>query len=340
MEEMLKNQASPASRPPIRAAAFAPASVSNVACGFDVLGHAVTGLGDLVVAEARAQPGVTIIDMTGDDGRLPWQTTANTAGVAVRTLMATAGLDETNSPGVALRVHKQMPLSSGLGSSAASAVAGAMAAAVVLGLQVDRRTLLACALEGERVACGSAHPDNATPSVYGSLVLIRDTDPLDVIELPVPEGLTCALVRPHVEVETRAAREALGDSLPLAHAVRQWANLGALVSGLHSGDFDLIGRSLVDWVAEPKRAHLVPGFKEIQRAAFDAGALGCSLSGSGPSIFAWSRTPEDAETVADAMAAAAITPADRLVSPVGAEGVRLVDPSHLDRHQLGLPPAE
>ena len=319
-----------------RAAAFAPASVSNVACGFDVMGHAVTGPGDLVIAEVSDRPGVEIIDLTGDDGRLPRDATSNTAGVAVSALMSAAGIDAHGAPGVALRVHKQMPLASGLGSSAASAVAGAKAAAAVLGLDVDQHILLACALEGERVACGSAHPDNATPSVYGSLVLIRDTDPLDVVELPVPEGLTCALVRPHVEVETRAARQALGEHLPLSHAVRQWANLGALVSGLHSGDFELIGRSLVDWVAEPKRAHLVPGFREIQRAAMAAGALGCSLSGSGPSIFAWCCTPQDAESVADAMVAAAVTPADRLVSPVGAEGVRLVDPASLEPHQLGL----
>lgn len=305
--------------------AFAPATVSNIACGFDVLGFAVEGPGDEVVAETRDVPGIEIVELTGDGGKLPWETERNTAGVAVKALLE--HFDAAHR-GVSLRVHKHMPLSSGLGSSAASGVAAAKAVDALFGLGADRLTLLRCALEGERMACGSAHPDNATPCVYGGFVLIRSNDPLDVIELPVPGGLHCALVRPHVEVRTRDAREALGDTVRLADAVRQWGNLGALVAGLFRGDPELISRSLEDRIAEPVRASLVPGFREVQSAAIEAGALGCSLSGSGPSIFALCDGRERAETVADAMLAA-LGPlgleGDRLVSAVGTKGVHLLD---------------
>ncbi|MEM6794384.1 MAG: homoserine kinase [Acidobacteriota bacterium] len=307
--------------------AFAPASVSNVACGFDCLGFAVDGLGDEVVAEIREEPGVAIVEMTGDGGRLPRDAARNTAGVAVRSLLAAAGF-ETARVGIALRVHKRMPLASGLGSSAASGVAAARAAAEGLGIEPERELLLRCALEGERVACGSAHPDNVTPSLYGGLVLIRSAEPLDVVELPVPEGLFCALIRPHVEVETRAAREALGSEVELAAAARQWANLGALISALYTENWRLLSRSLVDAVAEPKRRHLVPGFGTVQEAAREAGALGCSFSGSGPTVFALCRGHAAAEVAAEAMAEAARRSGglecDAATSRVGAEGVRLL----------------
>ncbi|MCG8460566.1 MAG: homoserine kinase [Holophagales bacterium] len=306
------------------ARAFAPASVSNLACGFDVLGFAVDGPGDEVVAELRDRPGLRIAELTGDGGRLPLDPAKNTAGVAVRHLLEQAGATEQ---GVTLRVHKRMPLASGLGSSAASAVAAVRAVDALLDLDLPREALLRAALEGERAACGSAHPDNATPSLYGGLVLIRSNDPLDVVELPVPEDLSCALVRPHVEVETRAARQALGEMVALGSAVRQWGNLGALVAALYRGDLDLLSRSLVDHIAEPVRAPLVPGFREIQSAAREAGALGCSLSGSGPSIFALCATPESASTVASTMVAAAESlglDCDQLVSPVGTQGAHIL----------------
>lgn len=305
--------------------AFAPATVSNIACGFDVLGFAIEGPGDEVVAELRDEPGVEIGELTGDGGRLPRDAERNTAGVAVRALLERFDATER---GVRLRVHKRMPLASGLGSSAASAVAAVVAADRLLGLEAGRDELLRCALEGERVACGSAHPDNATPSLYGGFVLIRSSNPLDVIELPVPAGLSCALVRPRVAVETRKARAALGTRVELAAAVRQWGNLGALVAGLFRGDLELISRSLEDHVAEPVRAGLVPGFREVQEAARGAGALGCSLSGSGPSIFALSADAEQAERVAEAMSGALEAlgiEGDRLVSPVGSPGARRVD---------------
>ncbi len=303
--------------------AFAPATVSNVACGFDVLGFAIEQPGDEVVAQRRGEPGVEIVEITGDGGRLPREVERNTAGVAAAELLARLG-DER---GVALRLHKGMPLSSGLGSSAASAVAAVCAVDRLLGLEAPRELLLRCALEGERAATGSIHADNAAPCLYGGFVLIRGVDPPDVVPLPVPEGLACAVVRPHAEVETRGARALLGNTVALKDAVTQWGNLGALVAALFRGDHELLSRSLRDVVAEPMRAGLVPGFSVAQRAAAVAGALGCSLSGSGPSIFALCASHAQAEHVATAMVRtledAGLT-ADRLVSPVGAAGARVV----------------
>ncbi len=303
--------------------AFAPATVSNVACGFDVLGFAIDGPGDELVASEKPEPGVELIEVTGDGGRLPRDAERNTAGVAVRALLDATGCDR----GVALSLHKGMPLSSGLGSSAASGVAAAFATSRLLGLDASHELLLRCAMAGEQMAVGSAHPDNAAPAVYGGFVLIRAADPPDVVPLPVPEGLTCAVVRPHIEVETRAARGLLGDTIPLRAAVTQWGNLGALVAGLFRGDLELIARSLEDVVAEPRRAAQVPGFRMAKAAALDAGALGASLSGSGPSTFALCASLTLAEQVATAMATAFEgegLASDRYVSPVGAEGVRVV----------------
>lgn len=310
--------------------AFAPATVSNVACGFDVLGFAVDGLGDRVTAEPSETAGVELAEVTGDGGRLPKDAPRNTAGVAALALLDRM---KAHDRGVVLRLEKGMPLGSGLGSSAASAVAAAVAVDAALELGADRGALLACALEGERVACGAAHADNAAPSLYGGFVLVRSNLPPDVVELPVPEGLACCVIRPHVEVQTRGAREALPAQVPLGDAVRQSANLGALVAALHAnppkGDLDLLARTLEDRIAEPRRAHLVPGFHAMQRAALDAGALGASLSGSGPSTFALARSLDDAERIADAMVEALAADlesvsADRLVSAVGTAGARVV----------------
>lgn len=310
--------------------AFAPATVSNVACGFDVLGFAVDGPGDLVIAEERSEPGVFIADLSGDGGRLPRESGRNTAGVATRALLERAGLA---GRGVSLRIEKRMPLASGLGSSAASAVAAVVAVDALFALGLAKRELLACALEGEKMACGSAHADNAAPSLYGGFLLVRGSeasgDPLEVVELPLLPGLTCALVRPHVEVETRGARRVLGDSAPLGAVVRQCGNLAALVAALFRQDLGLLSRSLEDHIAEPKRACLVPGFRAAQAAAREAGALGCSLSGSGPSIFALCDSPESGATVADAMKGALDLlgiPADRWVSPAGTRGAHLRQP--------------
>jgi homoserine kinase len=286
----------------ISATAFAPATVSNVACGFDVLGFALETPGD-EVTDTLAPSGVRIEAIEGDDGRLPRESAKNTAGVAALALLTK--LEERR--GVTLRIRKGLPLSSGLGGSAASAAAAVVAVDAVLGANASLETLLSCALEGERLGAGSAHADNIAPSLCGGFVLVRRPNPPDVIRLPVPPGLVAVVVHPDLEVETARARALLGTTVPLADAVRQWANLGAFVDGLHRGDFAQISRSLEDTIAEPRRAPLVPGLAMIKRAAADAGALGSSLSGSGPSLFALCVGEQIARRVADAMTAAVKT---------------------------------
>ena len=279
--------------------AFAPATVSNVGCGFDVLGFALDGPGDEVTA--RVSSGATAIDdIIGDAGRLPREAARNTAGVAAQALLSALG----ERRGVALTIRKGLPLSSGLGGSAASAAAAVVAVDALLDAHAPRDLLIACALDGERLGAGSAHPDNVAPSICGGFVLVRQSHPLDIVELPVPHGLTAVVVHPDLEIETAKARALLGDTVPLADAIRQWANMGALVDGLHRSDFGLISRALEDTIAEPRRAALIPGLADIKRAAVEAGALGCSISGSGPSLFALCRDRAIADRVAGAMTAA------------------------------------
>ncbi|HEY7789996.1 MAG TPA: homoserine kinase [Vicinamibacterales bacterium] len=302
--------------------AFAPATVANVACGFDVLGFALAEPGDRVVARRRQRPGLEIVAITGDERRLSLELSRNTAGVAAGALVAALGVRD----GIDLMLHKGLPLSSGLGGSAASAVAAVVAVDALLGGRTSPDVLLRCAIEGERLASGSAHADNVAPALLGGFVLARTAEPPDIVRLPVPAGLACAVVHPRLEVETAAARRLLGDMVPLRSAIQQWANLGALVAGLHQGDLSLIGRALQDVVAEPKRAVLVPGFGAAKQAALAAGALGCSLSGSGPSLFALCDGTARALTIARAMQAVLQqetgVEVDTWVSPVGAAGAR------------------
>src|SRR4051812_26484446 len=309
--------------------AFAPATVSNVACGFDVLGFALEAPGDRVTARL-APAGVCIDDILGDHGRLPRDAARNTAGVAAQALLTRLG----ERRGVALTIHKGLPLSSGLGGSAASAVAAVVAVDALFDAHASLETLMACAFEGERIGAGSAHGDNIAPAVYGGLVLVRVASPPDVVRLPVPAGLTAVVVHPDLEIETARARALLGTTVALGDAIRQWANLGAFVDALHRSDFELMSRSLEDTVAEPRRAPLVPGLAHIKEAAARAGALGCSLSGSGPSLFALCRDAASARAVAAAMTAAVRQhiggEPQTYVSPIAPHGARVIS----DRSQV------
>ena len=324
------------------ATAFAPASVSNLACGFDILGMALDAPGDRVTARRTGGSGVAEVEVRGDDGRLPRDPEANSAGAAVAELLeglrrddaGDDGRDHGPLPGIALEVRKGVPVAGGLGSSGASAVAAVVAADRVLPGRRPRARLLRCAVEGERAACGSRHADNVAPSLYGGLVLVRSAVDADVVELPVPSGLAVAVIRPHTEVETRKAREVLGDHVSLEDAVTQGANLGALVAGLFRGDLELVSRALVDVIAEPKRAGLVPGYRAARDAGLEGGALGANLSGSGPSIFALCRGGAEARSVGksmrDAMEADAGLDSDLFVSPASAAGARVDDVEELD----------
>ena len=303
---------------------FAPASVSNVACGFDVLGFALDEPGDVVTAGPQAGPGVSIAAIHGDDGRLPLDPRRNTASAAVMALIDR--LETTR--GITLTIHKGLPLASGVGSSGASAVAAVVAANELLGRPAPMDILLECAMTGEQAGCGAMHPDNVAPALFGGFVLARSAQPPDIVRLPVPAGLACAVLHPRIEIQTAAARALLGDQVALKDATRQWANVGGLVAALYANDLGLLSRSLVDSIAEPKRASLVPGFADVKAAAASAGALGCSLSGSGPSIFALAASPAIAQAAGAAMKAAfdraSNAGADLWVCPVGLRGARII----------------
>ena len=306
-------------------AAFAPGSVSNVACGFDIMGFALEEPGDVVVAAPQDDGGVSVAAIHGDGGRLTTDPRKNTASAAVMALLTR--LETTR--GIALTIHKGLPLASGIGSSGASAVAAVVAANELLGRPAPMTMLLECAMAGEFAGCGSIHPDNVTPSLYGGFILARTAQPPDIVRLPVPEGLSCAVLHPHLQIETGTARQLLGDQVPLKAATRQWANVGALVSALHTSDMALLSRSLVDHIAEPKRASLVPGLADIKAAAISAGALGSSLSGSGPSIFALAPSIEIARAAGDAMKrcfdSTSDVGSDLWVCPVGRQGARVIN---------------
>jgi len=279
---------------------FAPATVANVACGFDVLGFAVESPGDEVILRLKDKPGITISKITGDDGRLSLAPDKNTVGVSIQQFLNHLKIGK----GIDIELTKKMPLGSGLGSSAASAVAGVFAANQLLGMPMTQQDLLPFAMEGERIACGSAHADNVAPSLLGGFVLIRSYDPLDVTKIAIPAKLYCTIVHPHVEVQTRDARDILKKQILLKDAITQWGNVAGLIAGLMMPDYDLIGRSMQDVIVEPIRSILIPGFAEVKKSALDAGALGCGISGSGPSIFALSREKGVADYVGDCMSRA------------------------------------
>ncbi len=203
-----------------------------------------------------------------------------------------------------------------------------VAANELLGRPASMEMLLECAMAGEQAGCGSMHPDNVTPSLYGGFILARGAQPPDIVRLPVPAGLACAVLHPRMEIQTGTARQLIGDQVPLADATRQWANVGGLIAALYTSDMALLSRSLVDHIAEPKRAALVPGLAEVKKAAASAGALGCSLSGSGPSIFALAANLEQAQAAGEAMhrafASASSIGADLWVCPVGRQGARVI----------------
>lgn len=308
---------------------FAPASMGNVAVGYDVLGSALEGLGDRVTVQRLDDPIIRMGTVTGRATDLPVDPEENTATAALLSLRDAAGLEG----GFEVSIEKGIPLGSGLGGSAASAVGAVVAAAALLPGSWSGTDLLPHALAGEAVASGERHPDNVAPCLLGGLVLTREMDPPDVVSIPVPSGIRCVLVRPDRIVPTREARGCLPETIPLSAATRQSAHLGAFVAGCYREDIALIGRALRDLLVEPHRAALVPGFSDVQSAAMEAGALGCSLAGAGPTMFAWCEGPADAEVVRDAMTIAFEqhdVPTEAWISSIPQEGARIVDSVPLD----------
>ena len=279
------------------ARAYAPATVANLGAGFDILGMAVQGPGDCVEATLREDAGVTLVAVEGDGGQLPRAPERNTATVAATAVLRLAGADA----GVALRLRKGLPLSSGLGSSAASAVAAALATNACLGMPLARKELLPACLEGEAAVSGR-HADNVAPALFGGICLIGGTEAAEIQPLPIPSGLQLTLVTPAVEVPTRMAREVLPKQVSLAQMVAQTASVARLVAGLFREDLAALAAAMeADGVVEPARAVLIPRLREARAAAKGAGALGLVISGAGPTLCAICDGEEVAQSVVSAL---------------------------------------
>jgi len=304
---------------------FAPATVANVACGYDVLGFAIDSPGDEIVVRHCDKPGLHITKITGDDGKLPKSPEKNTAGVAALDLLKHLGMTDR---GIEMEIHKKMPFGSGLGSSAASAVAGAYAVNKLIGEPLSKSQLLPFAMQGEYAADGAWHADNVAPCLLGGIVFIRSNQELDVAQLPAPDNLWAAVVHPDIEILTKVAREILPREIPLENATQQIGNLGGLLCGLIQSDYGLISRSIHDVIAEPRRQKLIPDFYKAKRAAMGAGALGFSISGAGPSVFALCEGEETARKAAEAVSkvfAAIPVGCQSYVSKINPRGVHVVE---------------
>jgi homoserine kinase len=309
--------------PPERVSAFAPGSVGNVGPGLDIVGLAVAGRGDTVRAEWIDPPGIRILDSGHPE--IPTTADRHTAGLAARAVALRAGVD-LKTRGIGLSVRKGLPLSGGQGGSAASAVAGAVAVNALLQEPFDRMALVDACLMAEEAVAGR-HADNIAPSLLGGIVLVRSLAPLDLVRLPVPDELFVVLVRPDQRMRTAEARAVLPREVPRAVAVYQAAQVAAMVAALAASDYELLGRAIDDRIAEPARAALLPGFPEAKKAALAAGALGSSISGSGPTTFALARGRSAAERIALAMSRAYRErglASDALVGEVDREGARVI----------------
>ena len=303
-----------------QASAFAPASVGNVGVGFDILGHTIAGSGDRVTVHRVATPGVRISAIRGSMALLPFEAENNTAGMALIALRAALALPF----GFEIEIDKGIPFGSGMGGSAASAVAALVAANALLDNPLAREKLYPFALAGESVASGGRHGDNVGPMLLGGLVLAT-ADRL--VPIPVPPYLHCALVHPHAVLETRTARAALAGAYALPEFVAQSANLALLLAGCYTNDNDLIRAGLRDVLVEPRRAASIEHFSAVKQAALDAGALGASISGAGPSLFAWAVDAASAHAIGERMRRAfaiARIACDVWISPVAGPAAELV----------------
>ncbi len=275
---------------------FAPATVANVAAGFDILGFALNSPGDEILIRKTDAKGIVIQNKT-EFTSMPLQPEKNTAGVALQAFLQHLGSEQ----GFEITFLKKIKPGSGIGSSAASSAAAVFGANKLLGEPLKPIDLVQFAMQGEKLASGTAHADNVAPAIMGGFVLVRSYQPLDLVTIPVPANLHATVLHPQIELKTEDSRRVLRKQILLKDAVVQWGNTAGLIAGLFKGDYELIGRSLEDVIVEPIRSLLIPGYESIKQAAIAAGALGCSISGSGPSIFALTASESAAQAVAAAM---------------------------------------
>lgn len=274
---------------------FCPATIANLSCGFDVLGLCLDNVGDEMIIRKTSEKGIKIIKIIGAD--LPLETEKNVAGVAALAMISNLNLDF----GFEIEIYKKIKAGSGIGSSAASSAGAVFGINELLGRPFSTKDLVPFAMEGEKLASGSAHADNVAPALLGGFVLVRSYNPLDIIKIKSPEELYATVIHPQIELKTSDARSVLKQNVTLKQAVTQCGNLGGLISGLYTDDYNLIGRSLNDEIVEPLRSVLIPKFDLVKQKAIENGALGGGISGSGPSIFALSKGKKTAEKVAEAM---------------------------------------
>jgi homoserine kinase len=274
---------------------FSPATVANVACGFDVLGFCLDTIGDVMVIRKTEETGIKITKIEGYD--LPYEAEKNVAGVSA---LAMYNALQPNC-GFEIEIYKNIKPGSGIGSSSASAAGSVYGMNVLLGNPLDNTQLTNYAMKGEALASQCEHADNLAPAIFGGFTLVKSASPLQVVKLPTPTELYATLIHPQIEIKTSESRAILPKDIPLQNAITQWANVGSLVHGLHTSDYDLIKDALNDVVIEPYRKQLIPYFDDVKTAVLEAGALGCAISGSGPSIFTLSQGEDTAKAVEKAM---------------------------------------
>ncbi|OEY73916.1 homoserine kinase [Salegentibacter salarius] len=259
---------------------FAPATVANLSCGFDVLGCCLDGVGDEMIISKNSEQKLRITKITGQD--LPLEVNANVAGVSAKALLTELG----EKQGFDIEIKKNIKAGSGIGSSAASATGAVFGINKLLGEPFSTNELIKFAMEGERLASGNAHADNVAPALLGGFSLVKSYEPLEIISLPSLPKLRMLILHPLIELKTRDSRSIIKQNVELKKAISQWGNLAALVSALYTQDYDLLGRSLKDEIIEPVRSILIPYFDDLKALASANGALGFGISGSGPSVFA------------------------------------------------------
>jgi homoserine kinase len=272
---------------------FAPATIANISCGFDVMGCCLDSIGDTMILRKTSEKGLRISKVLG--AALPMEPENNVASVAIMALLKACKVQPDF--GFDIEIHKNIKPGSGIGSSAASAAGAVFAANELMGKPFSNHELIPFAAEGERAACGAPIADNVAPALLGGFTMVKETDPIKVIELPSIIGLYATIIHPQIEIKTSLSRDILPQSISLNKAVKQWANVGALVHALHTNDHALFADSLKDYIVEPHRSKLIPKFDKVIKGSINAGALGGGISGSGPSIFTFSKDIETAENV-------------------------------------------
>lgn len=302
---------------------FAPATVANVGCGFDIIGFALDGIGEEIIITQTQNGSLSVKPVKGFED-IPTDPEKNVATVAVRKMLEHLGIEQ----GFEFEFIKHIKPGSGLGTSASSSAGAVFGVNEILGKPLTGKQLVEFAMEGEKLLSGKAHGDNVSPALLGGFQLIRGYDPLDLINVAFPENMYVTVVHPQVEIKTSEARKMLRTEVPMSEAVTQWGNVAGLVSGLYTADLDLIGRSMQDVIVEPIRSRLIPKFDEVKAGAMAVGGVGCSIAGSGPSLFAFSKDEQTAEAIKEKMKEIyekAGIEVILYISKIGKQGARVVD---------------